>query len=269
SRPLLPMVAAQLAIYPGLTLNEDPILTLQTDETWRYKDSPNKLLGSWDFWKMGGELWDDRKADPQWNAVDYDDSQWSNVAVYALDLEISASNSVGNKKRKRLVPKSIKQLSDGSYKVDLGENFAGWTRVKVRGEEGDTVRFLYSERPEEDMTFNLHSAFVIGPSGEGEFRNRFNYSSGRWITIKGLKERPKISDIEGWMIRTDFREASEFHSADSLQNWLYDRIKWTFENLSIGGFIVDCPQRERMGYGGDAHATSETGMMNYQLGAFS
>src|SRR5690606_26630906 len=153
SRPLLPMVAAQLAIYPGLTLNEDPILTLQTDETWRYKDSPNKLLGSWDFWKMGGELWDDRKADPQWNAVDYDDSQWSNVAVYALDLEISASNSVGNKKRKRLVPKSIKQLSDGSYKVDLGENFAGWTRVKVRGEEGDTVRFLYSERPEEDMTF--------------------------------------------------------------------------------------------------------------------
>src|SRR5690606_28680341 len=231
-------------------------------------DSPNKLLGSWDFWKMGGELWDDRKADPQWNAVDYDDSQWSNVAVYALDLEISASNSVGNKKRKRLVPKSIKQLSDGSYKVDLGENFAGWTRVKVRGEEGDTVRFLYSERPEEDMTFNLHSAFVIGPSGEGEFRNRFNYSSGRWITIKGLKERPKISDIEGWMIRTDFREASEFHSADSLQNWLYDRIKWTFENLSIGGFIVDCPQRERMGYGGDAHATSETGMMNYQLGAF-
>lgn len=268
SRPLLPMVAAQLAIYPGLTLNEDPILTLQTDETWRYKDSPNKLLGSWDFWKMGGELWDDRKADPQWNAVDYDDSQWSNVAVYALDLEISASNSVGNKKRKRLVPKSIKQLSDGSYKVDLGENFAGWTRVKVRGEEGDTVRFLYSERPEEDMTFNLHSAFVIGPSGEGEFRNRFNYSSGRWITIKGLKERPKISDIEGWMIRTDFREASEFHSADSLQNWLYDRIKWTFENLSIGGFIVDCPQRERMGYGGDAHATSETGMMNYQLGAF-
>src|SRR5690606_19115853 len=35
-----------------------------------------------------------------------------------------------------------------------------------------------------------------------------------------------------------------------------------------GGYIVDCPQRERMGYGGDAHATSETGMFNYQLGAF-
>lgn len=45
-------------------------------------------------------------------------------------------------------------------------------------------------------------------------------------------------------------------------------MKWTFENLALGGFIVDCPQRERFGYGGDAHATSETGLLNYKLGAF-
>ncbi|RZM07836.1 MAG: alpha-L-rhamnosidase, partial [Pedobacter sp.] len=41
-----------------------------------------------------------------------------------------------------------------------------------------------------------------------------------------------------------------------------------FQNLSIGGYIVDCPQRERLGNGGDAHATCETGMMNYRMGAF-
>ncbi|WP_257091220.1 hypothetical protein [Sphingobacterium sp. E70] len=35
-----------------------------------------------------------------------------------------------------------------------------------------------------------------------------------------------------------------------------------------GGMIVDCPQRERMGYGGDAHATSETGMANFNMAAF-
>ncbi|MGO1648104.1 MAG: family 78 glycoside hydrolase catalytic domain [Sphingobacterium sp.] len=268
SRPLLPLVSAQLSVYPGLALNEEPIVRLETDDTWRHRNSPNKLLGSWDFWNMGGELWDDRRADDRWNQSDYDDSQWSAATVYPLDLEITASNTFGNKKKRKLQPQSIARMRDGSFKVDMGENFAGWTRVKVKGEEGDTIRFQYSEREQDEMTFNLHSAFIIGPSGEGEFRNRFNYSSGRWITIKGLKEKPSLEDIEGWMIRSDFTEASHFSSSDSLQNWLYDRIKWTFENLSIGGFIVDCPQRERMGYGGDAHASSETGMMNYQLGAF-
>ena len=32
--------------------------------------------------------------------------------------------------------------------------------------------------------------------------------------------------------------------------------------------MVDCPQRERMGYGGDAHATTETALTHYRLGVF-
>jgi len=268
SRPLLPMVTAQLAIYPGKQINETPILKIITDSSWKHKDSPNKLIGSWDFGRMGGELWDDRKKDDLWNTIEYDDTKWEDAKVYNLNLKITASNTLGNKIQQEWNPVSIDALSDGSYKVDMGKNFAGWTRVKVKGNEGDTIRFLYSERPQDEMTFNLHSAFIIGKSGEGEFHNRFNYSSGRWITIKGLKEKPKPEDISGYAIRTDFKDASSFKSSDSLQNWIYDKVRWTFENLSIGGFIVDCPQRERMGYGGDAHATSETGMLNYQLGAF-
>src|SRR5690606_13161735 len=133
---------------------------------------------------------------------------------------------------------------------------------------GDTVHFRYYKRENMDMTFKMRSMYVIGPQGKGAFRNRFNYSSGRWITIHGLKDKPEPEHIRGWMIRTDYQPATRFSCSDSLQNWIYDRTRWTFENLSLGGYIVDCPQRERMGYGGDAHATSETGMYNYQLGAF-
>ena len=32
--------------------------------------------------------------------------------------------------------------------------------------------------------------------------------------------------------------------------------------------MVDCPQRERMGYGGDAHATTHMALANYDMGAF-
>ena len=51
-------------------------------------------------------------------------------------------------------------------------------------------------------------------------------------------------------------------------NRIYDTTLWTFRSLSLGGYTVDCPHRERRGYGGDAHATMETAMMNFGMGAF-
>lgn len=269
-RPLKPLVTAQVDFYaeafPGS--NDTPFQSLITDESWKVKDSPNKLTGSWDFRNMGGEQWDDRKREEMWCHVSYDDAEWMNVEAHSLDLELSAQKVEGNKKLLEIKPVAIEERADGTYRIDMGTNFAGWTEVKVKGKEGQEIEFLYSEREQDDMTFNLRSVFVINSSGEGVFRNRFNYSSGRWITIRGLSEKPELQHVKGWMVRTDFENATHFECSDTLQNWIYDRIRWTYENLSLGGFIVDCPQRERMGYGGDAHATSETGLLNYHLGAF-
>ncbi len=47
------------------------------------------------------------------------------------------------------------------------------------------------------MTFNLHSAYVMGESGEGVFQNRFNYMSGRWITIVGATSSPPKGGYKG------------------------------------------------------------------------
>jgi alpha-L-rhamnosidase len=173
-----------------------------------------------------------------------------------------------NRKFYDIRPVSIEKRNDSVFRVDMGVNFAGWTEIKVKGQPGQRVDFLFSERENEEMTFRNHSAYIIGTSGEGIFRNRFNYSSGRWITIKGLKTKPSLTDIRGWVVHTAYESGTSFTCSDSLQNWIYGRTRWNFENLSIGGYVVDCPQRERMGYGGDANATSETGMYNYRLGAF-
>jgi len=269
-RPLTPIVIAQGAIYREEFPSGEakPMAVVATDASWITHPSPNRLLGKWDFAKMGGEIWDARKELPQWNTLACDESDWNPAIKYPTTLALSAQLVAGNRLFDEITPVAIEARPDGSYRVDMGVNFAGWTEIKVSGQPGDTIRFQYSERQQDDMTFNLHSAYVVGASGIGTFRNRFNYSSGRWITIRGLKSKPAIQDIKGWMVRTDFQNASQFECSDSLQNWIYDRIRWTFENLSLGGYIVDCPQRERMGYGGDAHATSETGMFNYQLGAF-
>ncbi|MHA4895923.1 family 78 glycoside hydrolase catalytic domain [Pedobacter sp. PWIIR3] len=259
SRPNTPIVIAQAKIGKKL---------IKTDQSWLTHESPNKLLGSWDFGRMGGELYDGNKAYEDWNSINCDELDWKQAVVYNPKLVLSAQQVESNKLFDELKPIEIVARGDGSFRVDMGVNFAGWTSVELAGNPGDRIDFQYSERAQDDMTFNLHSAYIIGKTGKGTFKNHFNYSSGRWITIRGLKKKPLLSDIKGWMVRTNYNDATTFECSDSLQNWMYNTIKWTFQNLSIGGYIVDCPQRERLGYGGDAHATCETGMQNYKMGAF-
>lgn len=263
-KPRTPLVIAQADLYDT---KMSIIKRIETDASWKIHASPNRLLGTWEMQNYGGEIWDANKDIPDWNLPGYNDTKWMHAKVYRPQLVISSQNVEINKKFHEINPVSIEAGKDG-YRVDMGVNFTGWTRINVSGQPGDTIRFLFSEREKDEMTFKLHSIYIIGPSGKGTFENRFNYSAARWIMIKGLKSKPEPGDIKGWVVRTDYKKISSFKSSDSLQNWIYDRICWNYENLSIGGYVVDCSQRERFGYGGDAHATSETGMYNYRLGAF-
>jgi alpha-L-rhamnosidase len=266
-KPRAPIVIAQADLFDEKGKKSRRITT---DESWKTYPSPNKLTGNWGFGVggYGGEIWDARKEVKGWNLAGYDDRTWEHVHVFTPALALSAQQVETNRMIDEIKPVDIESRPDGSYRIDMGVNFAGVTEIRVKGNPGDTIRFSFSERAQEEMTFNLQSAYVMGTSGEGLFQNRFNYMSGRWITIKGASSPPRKEDIKGWMVRTGFGDATTFACSDSLQNWIYNTVKWTFENLSLGGYIVDCPQRERFGYGGDAHATSETGLLNYKLGAF-
>ena len=263
-KPQTPIVIAQadLAFPNGSTRQ------IVTDGSWKTHPSPNRLLGVWDFTNFGGELYDATKEIPNWCEASLDDSSWKPATVYAPTLELSAQQVEPNRLVQEIKPVAIEARTNGDYRVDMGVNFAGWFEIKLTGQPGQRVDLRFSERQETDMTHRLHSACIIGASGQTTFRNHFNYGVGRWITIHGLKTKPQLADMRGWLVRTDYRRAATFECSNPLLNQLYRTTLWTFENLSLGGYVVDCPQRERMGYGGDAHATTETALNSFHLGAF-
>jgi alpha-L-rhamnosidase len=190
------------------------------------------------------------------------------VSVLAPKLIVSAESVEPNRIVKELPAAAIEEPEPGVYRVDMGVNFAGWMEIDVAAPPGKRVDFFFSERGHLERTHALQSAYVVGPSGRGTFRNRFNYHSGRFVTVKGLARRPALRDFRGFLVRSDFTQAARFESSSPLINRLFDVFLWTFENLSLGGYVVDCPQRERMGYGGDAHASTEPALQSYLLGAF-
>lgn len=263
-KPQTPVVIAQARIEtPG-----GQVQSLATDETWKTHPSPNVLLGTWMFTNFGGEYYDAGRELPDWCSADLDDSDWKPATVYHPRLTLSAEMVEPNRRILKIEPVAIKQVEGQGYRVDMGVNFAGLVELDVKGQPGDIVELQFSEDPNKLMTHKLRSAYRIGPDGRGTFRNRFNYASGRWILIKGLGYKPARQDIRGFLVRTDYQRAGWFESSNKLLNNIYNIVLWTFENLSLGGYVVDCPQRERMGYGGDAHATTQTAMNNYHLAAF-
>ena len=80
------------------------------------------------------------------------------------------------------------------------------------------------------------------------------------VTVKGLIGSA-MEDIKGWMVRTDYADATSFTCSDPLQNWIYNTVNWTFENLSLAG--TSDVRSVNGSHGGDAHATSE--IWNAQL----
>jgi alpha-L-rhamnosidase len=263
-RPQTPLLLAQAHIEsPG-----GGRFKLATDGTWKTHPSPNTLLGVWDFMHFGGELYDARLEVPDWNDPKLNDTEWHFAKVFQPKLRLSAARVEPNRRVKRIRPVAITEATNHVYRIDLGVNCVGWFEMEVKGKPGDRIDFASSERKEEAMTHRLHSAYVIGPAGRGTFRSHFNYQSGRWIEVRGLGYKPSAGDVRAWLVRTDYERATEFECNVPLIQRVYDTALWTFENLSLGGYVVDCPQRERMGYGGDAHATTPMALDNYKMGAF-
>ena len=152
----------------------------------------------------------------------------------------------------------------------MGKNFVGWLELKLPAstEAGASLRIDYADwtpTPGRWATFNQRDEYVTR-AGAQSFRSRFNYHGFRYAHVTGLNTKPQLADATGYFIRTAYARAAEFESSNDLLNRIYKMVAWTYENLSLGGYVVDCPTRERLGYGGDAGTSLETGLFNFDTG---
>ena len=244
-----------------------------TDGTWKMQPSLIAPIDTGTRGGFGGECYDAGKEIPDWNAVSFDDSGWKPAKVFRPELDrIVAQRSQPDRIQDRITPASVKEVSPGEFLVDMGKNFSGWFEMKFRnGAAGDTVRMEYGDKLFPDGTIQSYSqqdAYVFRGRGEERFRMRFNYHAFRWVRISGLAYTPSLSDITGLQIHTDYERVGEFSSSNELLNSIFEMVLHTYESLTLGSYIVDCPTRERSGYGGDAGTSMETGMHGFDVSAF-
>ncbi len=251
---------------------------LTTDETWCWTSGP--ILES-DL--LMGEAYDARRELPGWNCPGYDAKDWLPAQTRSepsFRLVAPQQPPVRAVAILRPVEEPYK-LSEGRYRFDLGQNFAGRVRMcGLRAPAGHTVRLRYAEMlyPNGELyTENLRSAratdyYTCGGAATGEppWEPRFTYHGFRYVELTNLPAgfTPSRETVTGVVLQSDTPSTGEFACSDPLLNRLHSNIQWS----QRGNFLeipTDCPQRdERQGWTGDAQIFIRHACFNMDVSGF-
>jgi alpha-L-rhamnosidase len=176
-----------------------------------------------------------------------------------------------------LKPRRILEPKLGVYIVDLGQNFAGFIRLRVKGKAGRQIQLRHGEMLHPDgrlMTENLRRAratdfYTLRGDPQGEtWQPRFTYHGFQYVEISGLESPPALDSVTGLVLHNDTPLTGEFACSDDLLTRFWRNTQWT-QRANFIEMPTDCPQRdERLGWMGDAQIYVRTASYNANIAAF-
>ncbi|TAE74753.1 MAG: hypothetical protein EAZ65_02735 [Verrucomicrobia bacterium] len=273
--------------------------TFGTGPGWKTLASGYSHIGMWHWGDFGGERIDAAHHRPDWCRPGLDTSSWAD-AVEAPAPPGAPANLTGphNRIGERIPAKKVTALADGRHEIDFGTNLTGWLHLKFPPlKAGQTVRLHFADRVFPDgvhgspigditvhcgscvsfkrqdggqslyQTFKQTSEFVAAGIPGEDFQHKFNYAGFRYVVVEGLDTAPRVADATALLVESDLADAGSFECSDPLLNRIHRVNRWTMRALNLGGYYVDCPHRERMGYG-DGQVALQGMMMNFDAAEF-
>jgi alpha-L-rhamnosidase len=263
-----PRLWAQLEIE----LADGTVQTIVSDGSWKLAFGPYIESGI-----LSGEYYDATKEIPNWSSAGAAGGDWRPVAVSdSVSAQLQAFPGVAVQETGRLPTVKITEPKPGVYVCDLGQNFAGVTRLKVRGPAGTRVVLRHAEMLKPDGTLytsNLGSAwatdtYVLKGQGEEIWQPRFTYHGFRYVEVTGYPGRPTEDAVTGVPINAQIALTGSFECSSPMVNKLYQNIVWT-QRANFHSVPTDCPQRdERLGWTGDVETFIRAATYNADVAAF-
>jgi alpha-L-rhamnosidase len=248
-------------------------LEVVSDTSWRAHPGPVVSDSVYD-----GETYDARLETPGWDLPGYSDASWKPAAAAeAPKGELSAQMMPPIRAVDTILPLKMTSPRPGMYVFDMGQNFSGWVRLKVRGPRGTEVRLRHAELLYEDGTLNVENlrsakatdVYYLRGDPEGEvYEPRFTYHGFRFVELTGYPGTPKPGDVVGVVVNSDVATTGGFAASKPILNEIQRLVYWG-TRTNLHSIPTDCNQRdERMGWMADAHLAAETAIYNFDMAAF-
>jgi len=189
---------------------------------------------------------------------------------------VQAYPGVTVKKTQEIIPVSRTEPKPGVFVFDMGQNFAGWTRLKVKGKAGDKITLRFAEWLNPDGTIYIKNlrgarctdAYICRGGGVEIWQPHFTFHGFQYVEVTGYPSEPPMEAITGIVVHSDMPKIGSFKCSDEMVNQLYSNITWSQRSNFIE-IPTDCPQRdERMGWTGDAQLFLRAATYNMDVAAF-
>ena len=228
-----------------------------SDNTWKTATGPIAASCIYD-----GEQYDARLEQPGWDRPHFDDSAWATAnLVEPPDGRLCFHDIEPIEVAEHVRPVSVREVSPGVHVFDMGQNFAGWARLRVSGPSGATVTLRFTEDVHPDGTLdNTTSAdadqtdtYTLKGTGDEVWEPRFTYHGFQYVEVTGYPGVPSLDSLTGCVVRSACREAGEFSCSNEVVNHIHRCTVWSQKSNMMGLPTDDCQRAERLGWMGDAH----------------
>ena len=247
-------------------------LRVVSDGSWKAKSGPIVADSIYN-----GETYDARLETPGWDRAGYDDAGWSVAEPVGGPKGVLSSQMMpAIQVTDTIVPLTMSCPKPGIYVFDMGQNFAGWAELRVRGPRGTAVKMRFAEMLYDTGMINQENLrgaraediYILKGEGEEVYEPRFTYHGFRFVELSGFPGAPAVDAVRGRVVHTAVEQVGSFACSKPVLNGLQRIIVWG-QTSNLHSIPTDCCQRdERMGWMGDAQGTAEEAIYNFDMAAF-
>ncbi len=244
---------------------------MATDSTWRARESGYTPIGNWKAGRFGGEKVNAALVLPDLSSESLNKANWNPVYIAKVpEHEVVPQSAELNKIANIIKCTSVKPFGAKTWLIDMGKTLTGRAEIIFPNlqQPGQEIVMEYTDHLDKEGQFadqHQEDRYIASGIGVESFCSRFNYHGFRYIKISNLTVQPPKENIKAYLIHTGYKEAATFACSDSDLNTIHNMLFYTLKCLSIGGYLVDCPTLERLGYGGDGNASTLTAQTMFDL----
>ena len=244
-----------------------------SDSSWEAKAGPITFSSIY-----GGEDFDATMHDIDWCKPGNDNKGWRQAVIADGPKHLHAYPGTHLTVRQHLPTMSKYVNSKGHWIYDLGQNFSGVPRIKVKGKKGQKVIIRPGELLNPDSTVNQSASggpyfftYTIGNDDTEEiWQPQFTYYGFRYLQVEGATSDadgdtlPRISEIIGVHTCSEAPEVGKFQCSSPMFNKIHELIDWAIRS-NMQSVLTDCPHREKLGWQEEAHLMWHSLQYRYDL----
>ncbi|WP_434503235.1 family 78 glycoside hydrolase catalytic domain [Prevotella sp.] len=255
--------APKVRMLLRLEYEDGKVKDIITDKTWKAAQSAITQSGIY-----SGENYDATKENMPW--------QKAIITSYTGLLESQKNPPV--KVHEQIAVNRIFKNAKGNWVYDLGQNFSGIIRVKLRGERGKTITFRPAELLNPDSTVNQSAtgkytlSYTLKGGATEEWSPKFSYYGFRYVQLEDAVPQdkttpdslPTVEDLVGLHTCSSAPEVGTFNCSNRLFNRTFELIDWAVRS-NMQSLLTDCPHREKLGWLEEAHLMQYSMQYRYDL----